>query len=469
MPKAKPKKQKRAAKSYAEVTAKAKPDKFPQGEISSVLSSFYDALQRYNPDDLVGRKGLDIYRKMAVDEQIKAAIYTKIFAVLSSGWEIQAPALPEEEAEMAEEVKDFVVWNFDEMAGHFDSKLQEMLTALIYGFSCAEKVYWLIDYGRFAGKAGLKDLKFRRPEGLSFETDAYGNLKENGVVQGGKSLPISKFLIYSYMKQFSNFYGQSDLRSCYRAHWLKDTILKYMSIGLERFGEPIADISHEGTITTAQRADLENFLVNLQSRSGLIHDSKIKLDFQSPSFRVETFVQAINLYDTHLRIAILMPSLLGMSAEKQGGSLARSGTEFNVFLWIINQLRLDVETAINEQAVKPITDLNYEVTGGQYPKFKFREVDEEREAQVYDMWLAGVTSGSMRKFPEDENKMRGALGLAEKTDEELEPEELGFGGEAAGLFGGEGFPEDEEEMEAFELRLAKMSSAELTKLLKNGR
>ena len=460
-------KKKRIKKTYAEITAKAKPGPLESGEISTVDSSFYGRLQRYNPDELVGRKGLTIYRKMAVDEQVKAAIYTKIFAVLSSGWEIQAPKLPEEEKEMANEVREFVEWNFEEMEGHFDSKLQEMLTALIYGYSCAEKTFYLIDFGKFDGKIGQKDLKFRRPESIEFETDEHGNLSDDGVVQTGKKLPKAKFLIYSYRKQFSNWYGQSDLRETYRAWFLKDTILKYMSIGLERYGEPVADISHEGAITTTQRTNLENFLKNVQSRSGLIHDAKIKLNFLSPTFRADMFITAINLYDTHLRIAILMPGLMGMAAEAQVGSLARSGTEFNVFLWIVNQLRLDLETVINEQVIKPLIDLNYEVTGGQYPKFKFREVDEEHEAQLYDMWLAGVTSGNLKKFPEDEAKMRGTLGLAEKTDEELEPEEPGLGPNMSGLFGsapGEEGSEEEEELFELERRLAKMSDGQLAKL-----
>lgn len=847
-------------------------------------SSFYGRIQRYNPDELVGKKGLTIYRKMAVDEQIKSAVYTKMFAVLSSGWEIQASKLPEEEQEMAEETRGFVEWNFEEMEGHFDSKLQEMMTALIYGFAAGELVYHLIDYGQFSGKIGLKDLKFRRPESIDFEcfsadtelltkdgwklvsvlskvddlatlnpatdeleyqkptrlyrypyrgqmlhqtgkhvdflvtpnhrlwvkkskdtpfqfveaqsvvggpqeklshqdigdiksardgyprnkrgelyrqlagrydvsakhiesvangrfaksrrvydravyhvkrdclwigegrqffilpavtservfytgtgrtetvhreyikpeiqipmddwlrffgiwlaegcinkarkganhkgdptkphaytiqisqnvgpnfdaikrwveacgfnysvrfsnprhanvviydlrlhtyleqfgkshdkfipqdlmglslrqlrilydammmgdgdanggytsaskrladnvaelllkigyaatvhtrkstryeknygliyrvhrsegalndtacnikannahwvdydgdvfclevpnhivyarhngkacwsgnSDEHGNLLDDGVVQTGKKLPKSKFLIYTYRKQFSNPYGQSDLREAYRSHWLKDVVLKYMSIGLERYGEPVADISHEGAITQGQRADLENFAKNIQSRSALIHDSKITLDFKYPGWRSEPFTSAINLYDTHLRIAILMPGLMGMAAEQQVGSLARSGTEFNVFLWIINQLRLDVETAINEQVVKPLIDLNYEVTGGQYPKFKFREVDEEREARIYDMWLAGVSSGNLKKFPEDEAKFRATLGLAEKTEEELEPEEPEL------PFPPLGEEEDGEALFEAERALAKMSDEQVARISKS--
>lgn len=413
----------KSTKTYAEVKPKAKPDSFPQGEISSVMSTFWGKITAYNPDELVTKKGLTIYRKMANDEQVKAALASKIFAVLSSGYEIQAPELPEEEEEIGKELKDFVDWNFEEMEGHFDSKLAEMMTALTYGFACGEKVFYLIDFSKFDGKVGLKALKFRRPEGIDFEADQYGNLLDDGIIQAQRRLPKAKFLLYVYKKTFDNFYGESDLRAAYRGWWAKDVELKYMAIALERFGEPVADISHEGTITAAQKANLEAFIKNVQNRSGLIHDAKIKLDFKYPSPRTsEAYIPAINLHDTHIRIAILMPGLMGLSAEQVTGSLARSRTEFDTFLNIIGQLRKDVETTVNEQVIKELIDMNYEVTGGQYPTFKFKEVTQEHKERLFAMWLQAIGSGALKKFPEDEAKFRDVLELAPKEDEELVPE-----------------------------------------------
>src|SRR3990167_2873898 len=131
---AKPRSQ--SPKTYAEVTPKAKPDSFPKGEILSVTSTFWGRITAYNPDELVTKKGLTIYRKMSFDEQVKASLAAKIHGVLSSGYEVQAPELPEEEEETGKELKDFTEGNFAEMEGHFDSKLKEMLTALTYGFAC---------------------------------------------------------------------------------------------------------------------------------------------------------------------------------------------------------------------------------------------------------------------------------------------------------------------------------------------
>ena len=41
---------------------------------------------RYNPDDLVGKKGLAIYAKMRTDEQVKAVCTFKRDAILSRGY-----------------------------------------------------------------------------------------------------------------------------------------------------------------------------------------------------------------------------------------------------------------------------------------------------------------------------------------------------------------------------------------------
>jgi hypothetical protein len=64
-------------------------------------------------------------------------------------------------------------------------------------------------------------------EGFDFHTDPFGNLYSFGVLQANRPLPAEKFLIYSYRKKFSNYYGDSDLRECYRAWWAKDNLIKF--------------------------------------------------------------------------------------------------------------------------------------------------------------------------------------------------------------------------------------------------
>lgn len=362
----------------------------------------------YNPDQLVQRKGLKIYRSMLVDEQIKAALAAKMYAVLSTGYEVQLARLPEDEdAEAAQEHKGFIEFCFEEIKGGIASKLLGIMDALAYGFSVSEKIYTSIDYGPYEGKWMLRDLRTRPPEDIEFQLTAEGDLAENGVLQFLVALPTEKFVLYSYNGKYGNPYGDSDLRAAYRAWWAKDNMLKLELVAMERYAEPIAVATYEGLLDISQRDSIEQFLKNLQSRSGILIPKNVTLDFKAPPPRAgEAFIPVIRQLDDQLRIAVLMPGLMGLSGEQQVGSLARAVKEFDVFLWILGQLRTDLELVVNEQIVKPLVDLNFEVEHGQYPKFKFNAVTEEARQRSFELFLTGLGAGGLQLGPEDQNKLR---------------------------------------------------------------
>ncbi len=220
-----------------------------------------------------------------------------------------------------------------------------MLSAFVWGFSIAEKVFYLMDVGEFKGKVGLKDLKFRNPEGFDFVTDAFGNLLDDGVTQATKPLPAEKFMIYSYRKRFSNLYGDSDLRECYRAWWAKDNLIKFMMICMERYGEPTWVFSVKGAQSRGNVATLEGFMRDIQSKSGLILPDTIEAKPEYPAPQAgAAYLQILEYLDGLIRAALGMPSLIGASTtESQTGSLARSQTQMDMFVNLMEYLRADVE------------------------------------------------------------------------------------------------------------------------------
>jgi len=381
----------------------------------------------YNPDELANRKGIRIYRKMYLeDEQVKAALNAKKYAVLSTGYEIRKPELPDQETDKAvDEYTDFAEFNLNEMKGSFESKLLDIMTAMVYGYSVTEQVYWKIDYGPFEGMWGVKDLKTRPPDDIEFEMDSAGDLTQNGVWQNMVKMPAWKFIIYSHNGTFGNYYGESDLRAAYRAYWCKDNVMRMLPIALERYAEPIATATYKGIIDDDQRYDLEQFLKNLQTRSGIILPEAIVLQLLQPPQRAgEAFMPALDYYDQLIRVAIMMPGLMGLSGEQQTGSFARAVKEFDAFLWILNQLRRDIETVINEQLVKPLLDFNYDIEHGMYPLFKFKEVTEEARQRQFELFLMGLSAGALTKGPEDEGKLRDLINFEplpqEITDQQAE-------------------------------------------------
>ncbi len=107
---------------------------------------------------------------MRHDEQIKAALYTKKFATIASGWGISVG----DDANNAalDTQKKFLEFNFGEMDGTVETFLLDALTALEFGLCCRASLQ-VADYGEFDGLIGWRALKVRRPEQIEFETDQY--------------------------------------------------------------------------------------------------------------------------------------------------------------------------------------------------------------------------------------------------------------------------------------------------------
>ena len=159
----------------------------------------------------------------------------------------------------------------------------------------------------------------------------------------------------------------------------------------------------------------------MHSRSGIALPKTVEIKPLETGKDIGSQYKVVLEYcDQLIRMGILMPSLMGMSGEQQVGSLARSQTEFDVFVWILDYLRRELETVINEQIVKPMLDFNFEIDHGQYPCFKFKEITEEMKQNQYQLFLAGLTAGALTKGPEDENALRDLINFEPLPQEILD-------------------------------------------------
>ena len=111
-------------------------------EISSYRSPYYpqSQFQEYNPDDVVNKKGsLDEYRKMLLDDQVKAVCLLKNQIILGNGYKIECEN---------DEYREFVEYCFaDGIDGNFIKVLKGIITGIHYGFSISEKIYKILEEG----------------------------------------------------------------------------------------------------------------------------------------------------------------------------------------------------------------------------------------------------------------------------------------------------------------------------------
>ena len=283
-----------------------------------------------------------MYDQMRIDDQVKACLTLKKFATLAPSYQI----IPASDDEQDVEVAEFVEYCFNKMQGNLSDNLYEILTALDYGFSITEINYKTFDSGIHQGKIGLKNLKTKRPHHYQFAVDEYSNLLKDGIVyqEGGadKKYPVNKFLVFSYQKEFGNHFGTSDLRPAYRGYWSKDVLIKMWNIYLERFANPTV-LGRYKTNDPSARQSLRNILDNLTAKTSITHRME-EFDIQlleSSRNATGDFETALNFYNKAIARSILIPDRL--MADGETGAYSQAKIHFDVFLWVIQKLRMDLE------------------------------------------------------------------------------------------------------------------------------
>jgi hypothetical protein len=400
--------------------AKAESPMF-RGEIATSVDDIYGlhwayGSTRYNPDMLAIKKGgLKVYHEMRLDDQAKAALHLKKSAIVHPGWTVEGEN---------EQLVEFVEHVFNGMVGTVEDLVRSILSAYDYGFSVHEKVYAYIEDGPFKGKIGVSSIKQKSPTRILFRTDDFGNLLPDGIVQQQrdgqlKGMPPDKFVLFSYGKEFDNFYGESDLRAAYRFWFLKVNFFRYWGMYLEKFGMPLVlGKAPNAGLGAADQAAFRALVANLQAGMSATLPKDLEVEFVEAA-RTDrgTFEQAINACDIRIARAVLMPTLLGLSAGQDKGSLARSQTEADTFDMVLGGDSRSVQDALNEQLVRPLVDINF---GKQqeYPRFCFKPMREEDKKAFVSAWADAVSKQAARSTIETDKHVRSLLSFPEMTPEE---------------------------------------------------
>ncbi len=335
---------------------------------------------RYNPDDLVGKKGLAIYETMANDDQVQTVTSLKKHVILSSPLEV----VPASEAPEDRLKADFISWNLEMMQGSIETTMFEILSAMQYGFSLTEKNFRIIeDSGRseWDGKIGWESWRTKSPFGVDFVQDEFGNLRPDGVYQQSGTtavyLSVNKFILWSYNGSFQNPYGRSDYRSSYRAWRVKEWVIRILNRGLEKHGFPLTIGKIPKQSQPDDRTAFQSWVHNIQSvTSGTMPEDYVVELLESKGGQAIDFLSVINWLDISIARSNLLPDLLGFSGTSRVGSYALGQAQLKIFLGVIKRIRREIEEALLlEQAVRQLIDMNWAGTQ-QYPRVCFQILDE---------------------------------------------------------------------------------------------
>lgn len=354
----------------------------------------------YNPDDLVGKKGLGVYDKMMDDDpQVKSAILFKKLAVLSPGWEI-TPAADDNGAvsEQDAEIAAFVQSVIENLPGTFEKVLLDTLEGLVKGFSVSELVWSLIEAGDFSGKIGLSRINAKPQKTFDFDTDPQGNLLPDGLVQfhssiDQKRLDVTKFVLWTYQKRPGNYYGVSDLRPAYRYYFSKEIATRMWNVHLEKYAMPIAVGKVPPNTSADKRTKLLGILQALQQRTAMvINENEVVELLEATRAAGDSYDQAVRYFDMQIARAVLMPDLTSSEGNRVG-SKALGQVHMDTFVWVLKQLGNETAEVVNEQIIQRLVRMNYDTT--EYPRFRFNDYDTEDELAVASMFKELVEASIM--------------------------------------------------------------------------
>lgn len=385
--------------------------------------------KRWNPDDLVGKKGLTIYSQMLNDEQVKSVTEFKLNAILGRGYQFKFPA----STDLSDDEQKERIQVFEEvlrkMRGSFVDALEGIASGREFGFSLTEKVYGDITV-RGKQFVGVNMLLTRDPCSFDFYADEYGILQRiTQHTPKASELPIErrKVIHYVHKPKWDLIYGRSELRSAYRSWYAKEQLIRSWLTHLEKFGSGITVATQnagagaeDGTPAgiasgTPAFTALQNALKQMKAFGAAIFPPGIQVETQWPT-TTDQYEKALQYFDLAIAKSQLVPNLLGLSHTGQTGAYAQSQTQLEAFFWTTGADGARLCECLNEDLFRDLGDQNW--GDGDYPQFCFKPVSMEHIKWVVETWVKLTQSGAVLTTEEDERLLRQMLEMGERDPDD---------------------------------------------------
>lgn len=379
------------------------------------------SFERYNPDELVQRKGHRIYRKMLRDDQVKASYNLLVNIIISRQHTFEKRS----DDPIQDEIIDFFNHNITiSIEKTWLSALRAVLLGKAQGYSISEKI-WQVEQINDKDWWTIKQIKSKPYETFSFKVDEFGNLAKLTQHRDGdvRNLDIRKFIIYVANPELDPIWGESDLRAAYRPYWEKDINGKFWNIWAERSAGGFTVITpgkEAPQLSRAEKANLESTIRNIQQMTGVI----LPREYTFENFKAEdtdAFEKIIDSKNRAISRSLLVPNLLGFSEEGKFGSRALGDVQFEMFMQLVTEQGDYLAETMNEQFFSQLAWWNFGVKD--YPRYRFENFTVQERRMIAEAWTDAVNKGSVINTFDDESHTRQLLLYPERDETEDVPQE----------------------------------------------
>lgn len=362
-------------------------------------------------DEIIRRKGWQVYKDMLHDEQIKQCLRFKKLLIHGREWEIQ----PADSSPKAKEVAAFVQWNMERL--NFNRVFEAGLSCLEFGYSWGEIVWGRAVYpGDGEQKVVVNRIAHRDPQRCYLEMDWHGNFTGHRQISMGQNilLPPQKGWFYTYNERFGDIYGESDLRSAYRSWWAKKFIINFWNVFLERLGQPMMLMKYPQGASDDLKAILKKILTNLSSKTEVLVPAGVEVNLIEATRAAGNgnYEGALKFHNSSIAKAILMSTIFS-EADSTRVSQDIGFVHLRMLFKMTDMIAQDMVKSFMDQVVRQLIAFNYgeENVEKLLPKFIWQDYGQYSAQLIADEIRQLHAAGIIEMDQSDVNYVRSILGL----------------------------------------------------------
>lgn len=275
------------------------------------------------------------------------------------------------------EICEFVEQAIKNMDSDIETDIVAMMTAIGRGFSLSEINFKKIDFGKYAGKIGLKNIKFREQRQFSFRFDEYGDFDIMQTDPDTGMIPKEKMIHIVSGWNDENPYGKAIAASCAFWVWIKQNGVKYWAIFGERFGTPLAklDVPRNSYDDKVVQEQIKKIMNDVENATGIAVPDNMKLSFMEAVRNGEAnFAGFVELANKEISKAIIGATLNTDTSRTGGGSYALGKVHQDAMGIFFLFDMIAVASKLNIQLIRRLVDLNFAEVDG-YPEFNWMSTD----------------------------------------------------------------------------------------------
>jgi phage gp29-like protein len=394
----------------------------------------------YNPD-MVGSRAIEIFEKMRrSDGSVRSVLQAIKLPLMRATWGVKV-AKEDGGDETDKEIAAFcqkALVSSDYSADPFSTVMKHVLLMFDFGFSVFEKV-WIVDED---GRLTLKRFAPRLPQTVrNFEVNPDGSIKN--VIQyaskDGKEqelkIPGQYAVVFSHEREGDNYWGISLLRFLYMHWFYKTELYRIDAVRLDRYGVgiPVGKIAKGYVIKPNEKKEIIEILRGLRShhRAFALLPEEIELKILAPegsgTAGATGLMDSVDHHDVMMARAVLAHFLT--AGSQKHGNYGTTVAWADMFLYGLQATAIYVCDEINRSVIRELCDLNFDMTGREYPKLTASTLEDtnikEMAAALYNLVLGQVitpddtTEEHIRKllgFPVMERDMTRAARRARGED-----------------------------------------------------